>query len=197
MSLLKPWTWGKPKTDVVMARERKLHAQVDEKSARGAEREAKDLLARESSKIDEAKKIVSDIIRILAGGRPAFTSNISALRKQTAKLKKLSMSIGGYVGMSSNLTEKVERRLDPSLQAKYSTKLETIRNKLLELESDVSSKVADLVEVCKDAQTLDPAKAKSLANGINTQFSQVLKFSEGLVVLDGEIHEDLETARKS
>jgi len=189
-------TEGLLKTDEEMKKERKYEAQKEERGVRKAERQGTRLLRRESSKINKAKKVISEIVRLLAGGSSAIGRNIGPLRDQMKELKKLNMGIGGYVGLSSNLVEKVERRLDATLKGKYVPKLETFRSELLMLEKDINKQIGELVVVTKDPSKLDTTKAKSIANGLGNLFSKVLRFSEGLVALEREIHEDLETARK-
>jgi len=182
---------SKTKTSEEMETERKYTAQKEERSARTAERTATRALRREASKISEAKNILGEIIHILAGGTVLNKTN---LRKRTGRLKRLSVAIGGYVGIASNLATKIERF--ESVKDKYSAKLVVISNKLLALEHEVNNNIGELVEACKQTD-IDAAEAKRLSLLLDNEFSKVLQWSEGLLALEREIYEDLEKERNT
>ncbi len=199
--LMKAFTKGKAnaisgliKSKKEMEEERKYDAQKEEKEVKDAGRKSKRLLRRESSKIDQAKEILGEIVRLLSGDWSGNIArrNITELRKKVGELRKLSVGIGAYVGLANNLSRKIQKYED--IEKNYGRKLMSISRELLKIEHQINNAIANFVESCK-GDSIDPKKARELAKGLDNKFSYVLKWSEGLAALEREIYEELEKRR--
>jgi cytochrome c-type biogenesis protein CcmE len=180
-------TSGKLRSEKEMEAERTLEKQKDRRTARKVERGSLALLNKEASTIQDAKKVLSEIINDLAGATGA--GNYKSIRKKIKNLKKLVEGIGAYVGIAANLAVKAEKI--PSLERKYKSRLTAAESQIILLVPEMNNSVALLVEHCR-GETLNATEAKTVAESMNNQFTKVLKWSERVIGYEREITAKIE-----
>ncbi len=154
----------------------------DLKEAREWEKQSVRTLRREATKIKEAKKVLAGLVDAIAKNDPRALRGKRWLLGQVAKVKKLEVGIGGYVGLAANAAMRIKGVEDaPDEQA---TQLETASDNILKLNKEISEGIRELTEAARNGRLEDAAEQ---ARKINDAYSALLKWTNSVVALEHQV----------
>ncbi len=159
----------------------------DLREARKDEKNAMRSLKREASKIKEAKDILAGLISAIAQGDRKKLSGRRWAEGQIAKLKRLEVGIGGYVGLIGILAQKtVDIEVKEINNQNVRDNLKRLKNAIL-AENKVISEGIQHLAVFVQVDNPNWSEISRRAKFVDDAYSKLLEYTNGVVAMERQI----------
>lgn len=178
-----------PLSQQELNQEEAYETQKELREARGAERTTTKDLRIEASKIKEAKDILAGLAgSIVREQKRGLTGRWTVGEGQIAKLERLQVGIGGYVGLVSILAEKVQRLPagNGGRRQDINTRLNAARSNIININRQIGNRMPSLLT---GARATPPAWA-NLSAGVgqlDNWYTELQRWMNAVVALEREV----------